>query len=144
MIAAPDAYELTVEERVERMARRRYGQDIQDLFFAQDAAEVAKSMQFQELGYCSPLDWIKKETKRQSRAVRTRSGWQPVKNALIFVGCRAMLPSRGLRRPIHYWRLGELAKDSCRCPDIRAHFSACPVVHPTCASGRTFCERSCF
>src|SRR5690349_15171892 len=72
MIAAPDAYELTVEERVERMARRRYGQDIQDLLFAQDAAEVAKSMQFQEWGYCSPLDWIKKETKMTTGAVADR------------------------------------------------------------------------
>jgi hypothetical protein len=63
MIAAPDAHELTVEERVARMAQRRYGQDIQDLFFAQDAAEVARSMDFQKWGYCSPLDWIKKETK---------------------------------------------------------------------------------
>ena len=72
MIAAPDAYELTVEERVERMARRRYGQDIQDLLFAQDAAEVAKSMRFQEWGYRSPLDWIKKETKMTTGAVADR------------------------------------------------------------------------
>jgi hypothetical protein len=63
MIAAPDAYELTIQERVDRMAEQRRALDLQELFFARDAARVAQSMEFQDRGYRSPLDWIKKETR---------------------------------------------------------------------------------
>jgi hypothetical protein len=72
MIAAPDAYDLTVQERVERMAEQRRAMDLQELFFARDAATVAQSMEFQDLGYRSPQDWIKKEAKMTATAAGDR------------------------------------------------------------------------
>ena len=66
MIAAPDAYELTAEERLEKMAYHRRAMDLQQLFFAQDAAVVAASPAFQELGYQTPLEWIRQETKMET------------------------------------------------------------------------------
>jgi hypothetical protein len=66
MIAAPDACDLTAEERVERMARSRRGIDLQELFFAQDAARVAASPEFEQQGYHTPLEWIRHETRMES------------------------------------------------------------------------------
>src|SRR2546423_12245521 len=72
MIAAPDAEDATVEDRLERMAEMRRGLDIAELFFAQNAAAVASSMEFQHLGYRSPIDWIKKETRMTTGAAADR------------------------------------------------------------------------
>src|SRR6516164_261997 len=63
MIAAPDAYDLTAQELMEKMAERRRGIDIQELVYARDAATIAASSEYQALGYCSPVEWIRKETK---------------------------------------------------------------------------------
>lgn len=63
MIAAPDAYDLTIGERVERLAHNARALDLMRLFLAGDAAKVASSLEFQDLGYCSPLDWLKREMK---------------------------------------------------------------------------------
>src|SRR5258708_28208300 len=66
MIAAPDACELTIEEKVERLAELRRGLDVAELVFSRQAAEVARSSEFEKQGYRSPLDWIKKETKMKT------------------------------------------------------------------------------
>jgi len=63
MIAASDDCDLTIEDRVERLVEIERGVDVLKLVMARYAAEVAASMQFQRLGYCSPLDWLKKEMK---------------------------------------------------------------------------------
>jgi len=63
MIAAPDAYDLTVGERVEKLAEMGRGVDLMRLMMSRHAAEVAKSSGYQDWGYRSPIDWLKKEMK---------------------------------------------------------------------------------
>src|SRR5262249_381934 len=62
----PDVYELTAAETVENMVRQRRGIDLQALFFAQDAARVAASPDFERLGFQTPLEWIRHETRMES------------------------------------------------------------------------------
>ncbi len=66
MIAAPDACDLTTAERMEKMARQRRAIDLQELFFAQDAATVAASGDFEQFGFQTPLEWIRHETGMES------------------------------------------------------------------------------
>jgi hypothetical protein len=72
MIAATDSEDLTIAERVERLAERRRGLDLAELFFAEEAARIARSPDFEAFGHVSPLEWIRKEAMMECGATADR------------------------------------------------------------------------
>ena len=77
MIAAPfewstSAQDQTAEEVVEGLSRQAHGEDMQALTFSLNAALVAASDVWNELGYSSPIEWIRKDCKMTSGEVADR------------------------------------------------------------------------
>ena len=73
MLATQDVYPsstafLTNEERRERLIRKRHVLDLQELSFAQEAAEFAASDAWDEDGSASAIDWMRFNCKMTSSA----------------------------------------------------------------------------
>ena len=73
MLATQDVYPsstafLTNEERRERLIRKRHVLDLQELSFAQDAAEFAATDAWEEDGSASAIDWMRFNCRMTSSA----------------------------------------------------------------------------
>src|SRR5216683_4956827 len=64
--------EVSSEELRERMIRKRKAIDLMELSFAEDAARFANTDEYDELGFVSPIDWIRFNCHMTSGAAADR------------------------------------------------------------------------
>jgi hypothetical protein len=113
MIAAPvDCTSQTPEELLESLVEDQRMVDLQQLFMARKAAAIAQSMTYQDLGYASPIEWIRRETQITSTAAADRICVGEQMDALAQSVEAVMLGEIGFAHLVVIARTAEALRDS--------------------------------